>query len=84
LEKGKKVQKILALHQEDANREYERESGLINSIISYSVSDNMQIWYINADFIANLSIPHKCCTPNDFSLGWRIKNKTSYYYTSWD
>jgi len=39
-----KVQKILALHQEDANREYERESGLINSIISYSVSDNMQIW----------------------------------------
>jgi len=32
-----KVQKILALHQEDANREYERESGLINSIISYSV-----------------------------------------------
>jgi len=26
----------------------------------------MLLWYINADFIANLSIPHKCCTPNDF------------------
>jgi len=35
----------------------------------------MQIWYLAADFIANMSLPHKRETPNDFHWvgGFKIR-----------
>lgn len=58
LEKEKYI-KALEDHRDDANREYKWEAGLNKLFI-------VTLMFLNADFISNFSLPHKCNTPNEF------------------
>jgi len=61
-----RYQKLLELHKADAANISSEIKVIMQVISKDNATDELEIWAINADFIANLTLPHKRNKPNDF------------------